>query len=318
MLISIVIPVYNAEKYIEDCLDSVVCQLQPNTEVVIVDDCSKDKSLILINNYISNLDKEIEKLITVISLKENRGVGFARKYAIDNSIGKYICSVDPDDIISYNYIKTILKILKEFNPDIIQFQISRFYEAVSDKYTLSRELFDEGIYDINTNIQQKLYEQNFWSFCTNVILRSLFEDIDISSLRNCEDVYALPLILLKAKTIYILNQDIYYYRLNDSSLSKHESNIDNTIFSYKFILKNYILLTKENEILYFATVPILRGYITFLLVNKGYSYASLEWDIYRKKLKIGLIKSKKFQKLSHNLFAFLGIKLLYFFKLIGK
>lgn len=318
MLISLIIPVYNAEKYIEDCLDSVVSQLQSDTEVVIIDDCSKDKSLTLINNYTANLDKEIKQLIKVISLKENRGVGFARKHAIDNAVGKYICSVDPDDVISQDYFKTISKLLKKFNPDIMQFQISRFYHKVSDKHIMSHELFNEGMYNIDSNIRRKIYEQNFWSFCTSVILKSLFENIDISSLRNCEDVYALPLIILKAKTIYVLNKDLYYYRLNHNSLSKHESNIENTIISYKYILEKYTSILLENEILYFAIIPILRGYLTFILHNKSYRFASSEWSSYKGKLKINLSKRKRFDKISHNLFAFLGMKFLYLSKLIGK
>src|SRR5690606_33816068 len=97
-------------------------------------------------------------------------------------------------------------------------------------------------YYIDGTILKSFYEQSFWSFCTRVIRKDLFDNINFSSLRNCEDVYALPLILLKSKSIFILDETLYYYRLNTESLSKSKKNIENTLISYNFILKDHIKL----------------------------------------------------------------------------
>lgn len=318
MLVSIIIPVYNAEIFVLKCLDSIVYQLTEETEIIIVDDASNDNSLVIIKKYLEGLDYVTRKTIHVIPLKENHGVGFARKTAIDKSIGQYIASIDPDDLVSGTYITDILKLLKNFQPDILQFHISRFYEDKEDRYIMSSHFLEEGFYHINENIRKNFYEQSFWSFCTRVIRRDLFIGIDFSHLRNCEDVYALPLILLKAKSIYISNDDSYYYRLNNQSLSKNVRNVDNVILSYNFILKEYVKLLNKNRVLFFAIIPIARGYIGFCLHYKGYNYARLEWLKIRKKIDPNLFYKNKFNKITHRIFIIFGVKSFYLLKLVGK
>lgn len=318
MLLSIVIPVYNSEPFVLECLDSIIYQLTQETEVIIVDDASSDNSLSLVKKYLESLDYSIKKLIHVISLKENHGVGFARKVAIEKSVGEYIASIDPDDLISEMYVKDILKIIENSTPDILQFQISRFYKDKKDKHIISSHFLEEGFHHIDGNIRKKFYEQSFWSFCTRIIRRELFADIDFSLLRNCEDVYALPLMLLKAKTIYILDNDYYYYRLNNESLSKSIRNLDNVIISYNFILNEYIKLLSENRILYFAIIPIVRGYIGYCLDHKGYRYAESEWLKAKRKIDSNILYKNKFNKITHTMFVRFGVKSLYLFKLVGK
>ena len=318
MLLSIIMPVYNAEEFIIECLNSIVCQLLPNTELIIVDDFSTDNSKTILIEYLNELEPEKSKLIKLISLKENKGVGYTRTVAISNSCGKYICSIDPDDMVSNNFILRILKILENYSPDILQFHISRFFKKIDDKYILSSHFLNEGLYMVNSEIKKKFYEQNFWSFCTRVIRKELFNNIDFSNLRNCEDVYALPLILAKTKKIYILNDDLYYYRLNPDSLSKSNKNINNAINSYSFIINNYIQRLKEDPNLYFALIPILRNYISFCLDCKGYKAANLELIKFKEKKVFFPIRDKNFNKLTHNFFVLFGVNFLFILRLIGK
>lgn len=318
MLLSIIIPVYNVEDYIVECLDSIVHQLLPNTELIIIDDFSKDATKTVLKNYLYNLNDNIKKLIKLISLEENKGVGHARTVGVSSASGKYIGSIDPDDIISSDYIEKIINILQNISPDIIQFDISRFESNINEKYILSSQFLTEGLHPLNSEIKSKFYEQNFWSFCSRIIKKDLFLNIDFSSLRNCEDVYALPLIFSKAENIYILQNDLYFYRLNFNSLSKSELNIENSIKAYKFIINRYLKKAEKDPDIYIALVPIVRGYIQFCLKFKGYISASLSLVEIRKEIKLNAKRIPEFNKISHKLFILFGVNFLVLMRLIGR
>lgn len=102
--VSIIIPVYNAEKYIEKCLQSVIRQTYNNLEIIIVNDGSKDSSKIICDQF-----QRLDKRIAVINNDENRGVGFSRNCGIRAADGDYIIFVDCDDIIDNNYVEELLK-----------------------------------------------------------------------------------------------------------------------------------------------------------------------------------------------------------------
>ena len=102
--VSIIIPVYNAEKYIEKCLNSVIGQTYNNLEIIIINDGSKDNSKIICDQF-----QRLDKRIAVIDNKENHGVGFSRNCGLKAASGKYIIFVDCDDIIDNNYVEELLK-----------------------------------------------------------------------------------------------------------------------------------------------------------------------------------------------------------------
>ena len=95
--ISVIIPVYNVEKYLSECLDSIVNQTFKDIEVICVNDCSTDNSLSILKEYASK-----DKRIKIISISSNRGCGYARKIALREASGEYILLCDSDDKYSYN------------------------------------------------------------------------------------------------------------------------------------------------------------------------------------------------------------------------
>ena len=102
-LLSLIIPVYNSEKYIIKCLNSIIPYMNDNTELIIIDDCSKDDSLKLINNCIT---KSKNKNITLLKNKSNIGAGLSRNEGLKIAAGKYIGFIDSDD-----YVDKIILIL---------------------------------------------------------------------------------------------------------------------------------------------------------------------------------------------------------------
>ena len=113
ILVSIIVPMYNSEKYIERCVKSLISQSYKNIEIVIVDDGSKDNSLQLIKDY-ANKDSRIK-----VYTQSNQGPSVARNTGLDNSTGKYIMFVDADDFIEHNMFKNLVDIIKVNRVDII-------------------------------------------------------------------------------------------------------------------------------------------------------------------------------------------------------
>ena len=130
-LVSIIVPVYNSEEYIDRCLDSLINQTYKNIEIVLIDDGSKDKSLEKISLYV-NKDKRVK-----VFEKENGGSSSARNYGIDNCKGKYILFVDIDDYVELNIVEKMVNKIN-INHDCIVF--SNNDEIYSDRVEY-RKLF---------------------------------------------------------------------------------------------------------------------------------------------------------------------------------
>lgn len=116
-LISVVVPIYNVEKYIEKCIDSIINQTYTNLEIILVDDGSPDKCGKICDEYAKR-----DKRIKVIH-KENGGVSSARNIGLDNLNGEYVTFIDADDYISNNYCEELLNALKTENADCVACRI---------------------------------------------------------------------------------------------------------------------------------------------------------------------------------------------------
>ena len=100
-LVSILVPFYNVEQYIDRCIQSLIDQTYENIEILLIDDCSPDKSLEIAQNYAHN-----DPRIKILRYEKNRGLGGARNYGLEIATGKYVLFVDSDDFIE---LKILLK-----------------------------------------------------------------------------------------------------------------------------------------------------------------------------------------------------------------
>ncbi|WP_370754814.1 glycosyltransferase family 2 protein [Megamonas funiformis] len=110
--ISVIVPIYNAEKYISECIESIINQSYYNLEIILVDDGSTDNSKKICDGY-AKLDNRIK-----VFHNENRGVSYTRNFGIINSSGKYIVFVDSDDTINENYVELLVTTMLKYNSDI--------------------------------------------------------------------------------------------------------------------------------------------------------------------------------------------------------
>ena len=112
--ISVIVPVYNTERYLPQCLDSILSQSFKDFEVIVVNDCSPDNSDVIIDEYASR-DQRVKPL----HLGKNVGLGFARNAAIDMAVGKYLVMVDSDDYLNLGALKTWFDAIEEFETDVV-------------------------------------------------------------------------------------------------------------------------------------------------------------------------------------------------------
>lgn len=231
MLISVVIPVYNVEKYLPQCLDSVVNQTYKDLEIICVNDASTDSSLKILEEYAQK-----DSRIKIISNPENLGLGLARNEGLKIATGKYIHCLDSDDWLELNAYETISKTLN-YNPnlDVIHFKY-RVYNTNNNNTTeipVARK--DLGLFMRSYNFENNpeiinLYTTSAW---TKVIRREFILDNNLfyNNYRCLEDIeYSLELIL-RAKNILFLAQVLINYRENrDGSLmQKRFDYLDNLV-----------------------------------------------------------------------------------------
>lgn len=225
MKINVIVPIFNVEKYIRTCIESLINQTYKDFEIILVDDGSTDSCPVICDEYAA-----IDSRIKVIH-KQNGGLVSARKAGLDYSTGKYVTFVDGDDWLDLTYIDKCNDIINKYQPDVVSF--NAWFLATETEIMLSTVGNNyEGVYDrqqlenlVYSNI---LYSAPFYNFgtapslCTKVIRRELLERYMSNmpeNIRMGEDlVVSLPCIL-KANTIYFSNICGYYYRQNPTSIT---------------------------------------------------------------------------------------------------
>ena len=243
-LVSIIIPVYNSEKFLCRCLDSILAQTYKNIEVLLIDDGSTDKSGKICDEYAKK-----DKRIITIHIK-NGGVSHARNLAIEKSKGEYITFVDSDDYVDENYVKIMLDYIIKFDADIsicgIAYQKRNKAKNNSSKTNIKiidKEEYALALYT-NANIlgfvwnklySSKIIKKNIIKFEENI---SMLED-ELFNFKIIDNYNELKCVVLSNK--------LYYYVMNDLS-AVHQFNIKSiSIFdSYEKIID----ILKKNNINY--------------------------------------------------------------------
>lgn len=217
MLISVIVPVYNAEKYLRECLDSIVNQTYKNIEIILVDDGSTDASGAICDEY---ADKDIR--IKVIH-SANKGVTAARINAFETSSGDYITFVDADDFLDCNMFKKMLDTVMEDNNDIIVCQYIN-YDSKTKKQEKSMLRPPIGIYYKEGIV--RLLKKNFLYnektgmaemppfLCAKLIKREFVQEtlnVEVGLSYN-EDQVGIFALLLRINSMSVIQDYFYYYR----------------------------------------------------------------------------------------------------------
>ncbi|MDR1584531.1 MAG: glycosyltransferase [Prevotellaceae bacterium] len=208
--ISIVVPVYNVEKYLRQCLDSLVNQTLKDIEIICINDASPDNSLEILQEYAQKDDR-----IIIINLKENRKQGGARNAGIRIARGEYIALVDSDDWCALGFCEKLWDASENGTVDLVS---SDFYIYEQGKTTYA-ERFPTYVLELTKTERDKYFILYGWFGWPSMLKRKLFFDYQLFYPENRfgEDVAISPQPFCIANRIVKVNISLYYYRIRESS-----------------------------------------------------------------------------------------------------
>lgn len=241
--LSIIIPIYNVELYIEDCLNSLINQIQPEIQVICINDGSPDDSINIAKFLISKCPKSIQKQFLFID-QENQGLSVARNTGLKNALGEYIGFLDSDDKISSEYVKSILKEINTGRFDIIDFNLVTSNGKI------------QNVRKGNITELDSIFRAGLWYSCTRVFKRSMFDKHEFTPNIYYEDLALTPILYTEAVNTCHINKPLYWYRVNSEGITLNYSLESNqkTIESFEHILNQYIDLYITTNNRYYAYV----------------------------------------------------------------
>ena len=227
-LVSIIVPIYNAEKYLDSCIQSVLRQTYTNWELILIDDGSTDKSGRIAEEY-----GFADERITVFHQK-NLGVSLARNQGIDEATGNYVVFLDADDELIEDCLAKTVNIAEETNADVVAGRSCENQELFQDRIIWT------GAEALENSLKDHLFT---YSACAKLIRREFIGKTRFTpDIRINEDSYFVFPLLCKQNVFVLTNDVIYFYRANSESSSR-------TVFSEKYfdILKVSDLKYKKIE-----------------------------------------------------------------------
>lgn len=209
-LVSIVVPVYNVEKYLKKCIESIISQTYKNLEIILVDDGSTDGSGKICDDYLTK-----DKRIKVIH-KQNGGLSDARNVGIGVATGKYITFIDSDDYVENDYIEYLYNLIINNKCDM---SICSLKLHSKNKFIDNAINYNTCIFTNKECLKNMLCENGFnVSACAKMYKTKLFENIDFPYGKLCEDNGTTYKLILKCDKIAYGNESKYIYEMRNNSI----------------------------------------------------------------------------------------------------
>lgn len=216
--VSIIIPVYNCEKYIARCLESIIKQTLKEIEIICINDASGDDSFDILNNY-----QKKDSRIKIIHMPVNKGAGLCRNKGLELASGEYIHFVDADDYMMLDACEKLYNHMKEKNGDICFHKIKIISENKNNESSVSQGILEkyDGSY-IGTGLLDEFVKNNeFFLYPWSVIFkRKLINEnkLTFSSLLIGEGGQFVLKALVRAKSASVLDEVLYYYNVHEDSI----------------------------------------------------------------------------------------------------
>ena len=213
-LISVIVPIYKVEKYLDKCIESIINQTYYNLEIILVDDGSPDKCGEICDKYALQDDR------IVVIHKENGGLSDARNKGLKVSTGKFISFIDSDDFISVNYFEYLYSLLKKYNADIsvvLPYKFSN-YDEIKINNTGGKVTVYNASEALITMLYQKKFDNAAWG---KLYKKDVVKNIEFPVGKLYEDIGTTYKYLLNSKKVVFGNERLYYYlQRNDSIMGK--------------------------------------------------------------------------------------------------
>ena len=215
-LVSVLIPVYNSDKYLERCLNSISNQTYRHLEIIIVDDGSTDKSSSICDEFCKKDSR------ARVYHNENHGISYTRNFALDHTKGEYVFWIDSDDYVAHNAVELLLDYSQEYDSDYV---ICQYKKGDEDDYKFIRD--KSQILSLSSSEALNLiYEDDYRSFLLvtcwgKLIKKDVYNGVRFPDGYIFEDVATSHYVLNNCKRIIMINDCFYYYyQIKDSILGK--------------------------------------------------------------------------------------------------
>ena len=286
-LISIIVPVYNAEKYINRCVESLINQTYKNIEIILIDDGSKDASLNLCKMW-AKKDKRVKVIHT-----ENQGVSSARNIGLKEAKGLYIGFVDSDDYIDSKMYELLLSSIEKNNSDISFCGVNYIYKdkiikssnygkvVCEKKYFFKHHDFNNKM---NYNVWNKLFKQN------------LIQNMKFNpNIKISEDGLFVMQYINKVEKIACVNENLYYYNCMNENSTLNSNSIEKLVTSLE-ARRRIIEIFKQNKVEEYLQEECNYIGSLYKYINRARSNPNIDFSTYKKVAKRyiedGLLKQK--------------------------
>ncbi|EGK13939.1 glycosyltransferase family 2 protein [Psychrobacter sanguinis] len=285
--LSIIIPVYNVEKYIEDCINSLINQLPSEVQVIVVNDGSPDKSFELAKSLVLNFKpSKIDQFLFIE--QENQGLSGARNTGIRSASGEYIGFLDSDDKLLEGYFDSVFKYINSSRYDIIDFNL------ITSEGTLKK------VRESNVDSIESVFKTRLWYSWARIVKKELLINYQFTPGIYYEDIALTPLLYIQAKNTLHIEEPLYWYRTNEDgiTLNKTNDNSEKTIHSFQLILNNYLEIynVQNDEFL----VPIIMQLYYLLCTTCTLRFGVVKSFKFVNEYKPYLMKLGFEEKIKHN------------------
>lgn len=215
--VQIIVPVYNAQKYLRRCLDSLKNQTYTHWEAIVIDDASLDSSAEIIKEY-----QSCDSRITFIALDKNQGVSKVRNVALSKLSEKYTAFLDSDDYWEKDMLEVLVKKAEEENCDVVQCRF--IYNYSGGRQVLPKGAFDKDV-ELDRSAMKKVYFRmatgiNMNHVCMKLIRTELIKDLRFdTNLKTCEDLQFCISLFGSVNKYCFIDRPMYHYCRNEESLT---------------------------------------------------------------------------------------------------
>lgn len=217
--VSIIVPIYNVEKYLKKCIDSIVSQTYSNIEIILINDGSSDNSESICKEY-ESIDQRIRYY-----KKQNGGLSSARNYGIENATGDYLLFIDSDDYIDNSMVETLLVSAEKYNADMVE---CNYYEVINEEFHVFKPKKNK-VYSSKEAIASLIYNTGITPTAWNKLYsKKLFSKLRYTEGLYHEDEEIIVKLLSKAEKVVEIGNPLYFY-------IKREGSIINSKFNFKHL-----------------------------------------------------------------------------------
>lgn len=316
--VSVIVPVYNVEQYLERCLTSLVNQTLEEIEILVINDGSKDNSQEIITQFQEKYPEKIRGF-----QKENGGLSDARNYGLDRVNGEFIGFVDSDDYVSNTMFEEMYALAQKHNAEMVVCNIQKVNErgTVTQKLTQIPNMPEKIILDENFSVFSDLS----YFACNKLFRRNLFENKRFKKGIHFEDIQLIPQLLLECNILAQTQKYHYNYFERADSITKTHTERGLDILRAVETVEESLLKSKyynrRKELENFCILEGVYSFLAYLAYVKDdnvYQKLSDEYRSFIKKRDISTLKILKYRRFSQNYLLSLSLRkkiyyLLYFF-----